>query len=107
MFIGIVFFLPQFYPWLPGQYVDGVNVGLNNFNWSGPLMLTIFTIIGIWWLVSAHKWFKGPQVQGTPEELLAIERELAAIEAGNDIADFERLEDQLDEELEERLNTDE
>lgn len=107
VFIGIVFFLPQFYPWLPGQYVEGVNVGLNNFNWSGPLMLTIFTIIGLWWLVSARKWFKGPQVQGTPEELLAIERELAAIEAGKDIGDFERLEDQLDEELEERLHTDE
>jgi hypothetical protein len=31
---------------------------------------------GIYWLVSARKWFKGPRVQGTPEELAAIEEEL-------------------------------
>ena len=81
--ITVVFFLPQFYPWIPGKRVAGsnVNVGLNNFNWSGPVMLAIFLIIGAWWLASAKKWFAGPQVQGTPEELLAIERELAAIEA--------------------------
>ncbi len=28
---------------------------------------------GIWWLVSARKWFKGPIVQGTEEELERIE----------------------------------
>jgi amino acid transporter len=106
IFIGIVFFLPAFYPWLPGQRIDGVNYGLNNFNWAGPLMLTIFLIIGLWWLVSAKSWFTGPQVQGTREELLAIERELAAIEAGKDPTEFERLEEQLEEELEERLHPD-
>ena len=93
--IGIVFFLPAFYPWLPGDNVTvgGVTTyGLNNFNWAGPLMLIIFTIIGIWWLVSAKKWFHGPQVQGSREELLAIERELAAVEAGADPSTFERLE---------------
>jgi len=105
--ISIVFFLPAFYPWLPWQKVDGKNVGLNNFNWAGPLMLLIFAIIGIWWLVSAKKWFKGPQVQGNKEELLAIERELAAIESGADPSTFVRLEAQLDEELDERLHPDE
>ena len=90
MFIGMVFFLPAFYPWLPGQKIDGVNVGLNNFNWSGPLMLTIFLVIGGWWLLSAKNWFKGPQVQGSPDELLAIERQLAAVEAGKDPGGFER-----------------
>lgn len=90
MFIGMVFFLPAFYPWLPGQKIDGVNVGLNNFNWSGPLMLTIFLVIGGWWLLSAKNWFKGPQVQGSPDELLAIERQLAAVEAGKDAGGFER-----------------
>jgi amino acid transporter len=79
VFVSIVFFLPQFYPALPGQRVDGVNVGLNNFNWSGPLMLLIFAVVGIWWLVSARKWFHGPKVQGSREELLAIERELAGV----------------------------
>ena len=31
---------------------------------------------GIYWLVSAKNWFTGPRVQGTPEELAAIEHEL-------------------------------
>jgi hypothetical protein len=34
---------------------------------------------GIWWLVSARKWFKGPKVLGTPEELAAIEADLEAV----------------------------
>ena len=34
---------------------------------------------GVWWLVSARRWFTGPKVQGTPEELAAIERELGAV----------------------------
>jgi len=32
---------------------------------------------GIYWLVSARHWFKGPKVQGTAEELAAIEQELS------------------------------
>jgi hypothetical protein len=34
---------------------------------------------GIYWLVSARKWFKGPKVMGTAEELKAIEQELEAV----------------------------
>ena len=30
------------------------------------------------WLLSARHWFTGPKVQGTAEELAAIERELSA-----------------------------
>jgi hypothetical protein len=30
----------------------------------------------LWYAVSARKWFKGPRVQGTAEELAAIERDL-------------------------------
>ena len=33
---------------------------------------------GIYWLASARNWFTGPKVQGTPEELAAIERDLSA-----------------------------
>lgn len=78
--ITVLFFLPQFWPWYPGQRLAGdpINYGLNNFNWSGPLMVTIFVLVSVWWLTSARKWFKGPKVQGTPEELAAIERELEA-----------------------------
>ena len=39
--------------------------------------LVVIGFAGIYWLVSARKWFKGPKVQGTPEELAAIERELS------------------------------
>ena len=35
-----------------------------------------------YWSLSGKKWFKGPKVQGTKEELLAIERELDAVEHG-------------------------
>jgi hypothetical protein len=34
---------------------------------------------GIYWLASARKWFTGPKVQGTAEELAAIEQELTEI----------------------------
>lgn len=30
---------------------------------------------GLWHAVSARKWFKGPRIQGTPEELAEIERD--------------------------------
>ena len=102
IFVSLLFFSPAFYPW-----DDFSSEGINNVNWAGPAMAFVIGVVALWWLVSARKWFKGPVVQGTPEELLAIERELAAIEAGKDIADFERLEDRLDEELEERLHQDE
>ncbi len=36
----------------------------------------------LYWHFSGRKWFTGPKVQGTPEELLAIERELDALEHG-------------------------
>jgi hypothetical protein len=39
-------------------------------------VLAVIGFAGIYWLVSARHWFKGPKVQGTAEELAAIEREL-------------------------------
>ena len=42
-------------------------------------MVAVLGFAGIWWLVSAHKWFTGPKVQGTPEELAAIETELESL----------------------------
>ena len=35
---------------------------------------------GIYWLVSAHKWFKGPIVQGDEAELGKIEAEFSNVE---------------------------
>ena len=37
--------------------------------------------VSLWWVVSAKNWFKGPKVQGTPEELAAIERDLELADA--------------------------
>ena len=41
-------------------------------------VVAVIGFAGVYWLVSARKWFTGPRVQGSPEELAAIERELAS-----------------------------
>ena len=48
-----------------------------NFNYTVVAVLVVLGFAGIYWLVSAKNWFKGPKVQGTAEELAAIERELS------------------------------
>ena len=40
-------------------------------------MLVVLGSAGIWYAVSARKWYKGPKVQGTAEELAEIERDLS------------------------------
>jgi len=50
-----------------------------NFNYTPVAVLVVVGFAGIWWLVSARKWFTGPKVQGTPEELAAAERELESL----------------------------
>ena len=39
----------------------------------------VIVLAGGWYLVSARKWFKGPKVQGSAEELAAIERDLESV----------------------------
>ena len=89
-FITILFFAPLFWPFWPpfgettfGEGDEAVTVfHQNNFNFTGPLIvLSAVAILGYWQL-SGRKWFTGPKVQGTPEELAAIERELDALEHG-------------------------
>ena len=48
-----------------------------NFNYTIVAVLAVIGYAGIYWLVSARKWFTGPRVQGTAEELAAIEHELS------------------------------
>jgi ABC-type xylose transport system permease subunit len=36
----------------------------------------VLLFLGGYWLLSARKWFTGPKVQGTEEELKAIEASL-------------------------------
>jgi amino acid permease (GABA permease) len=65
--ICILFILPVYSP-----------ISRTNFNYTIVAVAVVLGFAGIYWLVSAKNWFKGPKVQGTPEELAAIERELAS-----------------------------
>jgi len=40
-------------------------------------VIVVLGFAGVYWAVSAKNWFTGPKVQGSPEELAAIERELS------------------------------
>jgi amino acid permease (GABA permease) len=63
--IFFLFMLPQVGP-----------ITWKTFNYAVVAVLVVIGFAGIYWLVSARKWFTGPKVQGTPEELAAIEHEL-------------------------------
>ena len=85
--ITILFFAPLFRPFWP-IWGDNNDIGggffrQNNFNFTGPLILLSALAFGLYWRFSGKKWFVGPKVQGTKEELLAIERELDALEHGS------------------------
>ncbi|HEX7304352.1 amino acid permease [Lentzea sp.] len=68
VFISVLFMLPQASP-----------VTAKTFNYTPVAVLVVLGFAGVWWLASARKWFKGPTVQGTPEELAAIERDLDSV----------------------------
>jgi hypothetical protein len=40
-------------------------------------VVAVIGFAGIWYAVSARKWFKGPKVQGSADELAEIEHELS------------------------------
>jgi amino acid transporter len=84
--ISLLFCMPLFKPFWPifggdSKVVDGdaTYYNINNFNFTGPLILLSFIGVGVWWVASAKNWFKGPKVMGSKEELLAIERELGEL----------------------------
>jgi amino acid permease (GABA permease) len=62
VFISILFLLPTAFP------ISGTN-----FNYTPVAFLVVLGGTTIWWVVSANRWFKGPKVQGTAEELASIE----------------------------------
>ncbi len=90
--ITVLFFAPLFWPFWPiwgsGNEIkefasDGNHFfRQNNFNFTGPLIVLSAIFVFGYWHFSGKKWFTGPKVQGTREELLAIERELDALEHG-------------------------
>jgi amino acid transporter len=65
VFIAILFMLPQAQP-----------ITINSFNYTPVVFIVVLGGAALWYAVSAKNWFKGPKVQGSAEELAAIEREL-------------------------------
>jgi amino acid transporter len=65
IFICIVLLLPTTSP-----------ITRQNFNYSVIVVGAVVVFAGGWWLLGARKWFKGPKIQGTAEELAEIERDL-------------------------------
>jgi amino acid transporter len=103
IFINLMFFAPQFGPvsafWPPwGGDVPGTTFPkVNNFNFTGPLIIAFGLLVWLYWELSAKKWFKGPQVMGSEAELRRIEAELAAVERGEALAEeFYAMEDELE-----------
>jgi amino acid transporter len=80
-FISLVFFAPFAYAGIPW------NTGFdwNLFNYTLLTVGGAFLLFGGWYVLSAHKWFKGPVRQGSEEELAQIEEqygERALVPAG-------------------------
>lgn len=70
-FIAILFVLPQAFP-----------VSFTTFNYAIVAVAAVALGTGAWWLASARHWFTGPKVQGSEEQLAAIEAELEVPAAG-------------------------
>jgi len=70
IFIVVLFLLPQASP-----------ITALNFNYAPVAVGVVLVFAGGWWLLSARRWFTGPKVQGSAEELAAIERQLIDIAA--------------------------
>jgi amino acid transporter len=69
VFIVILFLMPTVptaIPWHTG-------FDWNVVNYAPITVGGVLLAVGIWWLVSARKWFKGPVREGTDEELAQIE----------------------------------
>jgi amino acid transporter len=75
VFIVIVLMLPQFSAGVPW----GDEFSWSSFNYAPIAVLVVVGGAGLWYAASARKWFKGPKVQGSAEELAAIEADLNVI----------------------------
>lgn len=86
VFISIYFLLPQFSP-----------ITYASFNYALVALALLLIFVYGYWFLAARKWFTGPQVQGTPEELAALEAELEAVAAGKaPVSEFIAMEDEMD-----------
>ena len=68
-FIAVLFVMPITPTGTPG------NSGFTwlSFNYAPIAVGGTILLVGSWWMLSARKWFKGPVVQGTEEDLARIE----------------------------------
>jgi amino acid transporter len=60
--------VPAAIPWKTG-------FDWNVVNYAPITVGSVLLAVGVWWMLSARRWFKGPIVQGTEEELGRIESE--------------------------------
>ncbi len=72
--IVILFMLPEFSP-----------ITFGSFNYAPVAVGVVLLYSGIYWFVSARKWFHGPHTQGEESQLEAIEAELAREEQGSGV----------------------
>lgn len=70
LFIVVILMMPQFSP--GGLGLKTIDV----LNYTPIVVGSVIIVTGLWWVVSARKWFSGPKVQGSAEELAAIEADL-------------------------------
>jgi amino acid permease (GABA permease) len=70
-FISVLFMLPE---------VAFSSVNHDNFNYAPIAVGVVLVYAGGYWLISAHKWFHGPKVQGSEDDLKRIEAEFTHIE---------------------------
>lgn len=66
--VAILFMLPPANP-----------ITVDTFNYAPIALVVVLGFAGVWWLVSARNWFTGPKVQGSADELAAIEQELREV----------------------------
>ena len=67
--ITVLFMLPQLSP-----------INRDTFNYAPVAVGVVIAFAGIYWLVSARKWFKGPIVQGDEDHLQEIESVFTNVE---------------------------
>jgi len=70
-FICVLFMLPE---------VGFNTINADNFNYAPVAVGVVLIFSGGYWLLSARKWFKGPQVQGDEAALEKIEAEFDQVE---------------------------
>lgn len=68
-FISVLFILPTVPAGIPFKH----GFTWLSFNYAPLALIGTMVLVGGWWMLSANKWFKGPIVQGSPEELARIE----------------------------------